>query len=102
MKQLLARRDLAQAAADVYGAGAPGGLVGPWDSALYGEVDLECSGAVPVSGERPGDPAWHPVSGDPGGGRGCEVEHDDVRRFELVERLHADTGLEPRARSLEQ
>jgi hypothetical protein len=44
----------------------------------------------------------HAIARDPRSGRGRHVEHDDVGRPNLVERLHAHAGLELRTVLFEQ
>ena len=100
--ELLGGGDLAEAAADVDGAGPPRLCVCPRHAVLHGEVDLERAGPVAVARERARDPSRHPVARDSGGGGRGDVEHHDVRRAELVERRDADAGLELRAVLFEQ
>ena len=98
----LARRDLLEAAAHVHGACASRGLVRPWDAALDGEVDLERPRAVAVAGQCACDPGRHPIPGDPRRRGWRNVEHDDVGRVELGQRVHAHASLKPRAGAFEQ
>ena len=57
---------------------------------------------MPVARQRPRDPARHPIAGDPRRRGGRDVQHHDVRRAELSERLHPHARLESCTHTLEQ
>ncbi len=72
-------------------------LIRPRNAALHGEVDLECPRPVPIPTVGTRDPARQPLAGDLSDRARCQIEDDDICAWQIRQRKHAYTRLDPPA-----